>query len=49
MQAVLEGQEIEKPDWPNHIDRNNDPFVIQRRDLLKEIYRNIEKALGEAA
>lgn len=49
MQSVLEGQEIEKPDWPNHIDKNNDPFVVQRRDLLKGVYGNIEAALSGAA
>lgn len=49
VQAVLEGKEIEKPDWSNHIDKNNDPFVVKRRDLLKGIYRNIEAALSGAA
>lgn len=46
VQSVLEGQEIEKPDWPNHIDKNNDPFVVERRDSLKGIYQNIESALS---
>lgn len=46
VQSVLEGREIEKPDWPNHISKNYDPYVVERRDLLKEIYRNIEAALN---
>lgn len=48
VQSVLEGQEIAKPDWPNHIDKNNDPFVAKRRDSLKGTYRNIETALSVA-
>lgn len=46
IQSILEGQETKKPDWENHIDSNNSPFVATEKDKLKEIYRNIETALN---
>lgn len=46
VQSVLEGRELVKPDWGNHLDINTDPFVVKRRNQLKEIYGNIETALS---
>lgn len=48
VQSLLEGRELVKPDWGNHLDINTDPFVVKRRNQLKEIYGNIETALSEA-
>ncbi|MBI2330531.1 hypothetical protein HYU94_03995 [Candidatus Daviesbacteria bacterium] len=46
VRSVFEGKEVEKPDWSNHIDKNNDPFVVKHRYKLKEIYKNLEAALN---
>lgn len=47
VQSVLEGKEIERPDWPNHMDKSTNPLIVERGTSLRETYRNIEIALDE--
>jgi|GEM_PF-3313970 hypothetical protein len=47
VQLIIEGKDLEKPDWENHIDKSNDPVVMDYRNELKMIYRNLEVALNE--
>ncbi len=46
VQPILERKDVEKPSWEKRIDKNNDPFVVNRREQLKGIQRHIEIALS---
>ena len=46
IQTILDGKEVQKPDWYNHIDkRREDVHTPQNPIKLKQIYQNLEMAL----